>query len=43
MTQAVTEAIRAANLIRYESELNRFVSRYPQVVLCLTAPYWKTN
>jgi hypothetical protein len=24
----------AANLIRYESELNRFVSRYPWVMLC---------
>lgn len=35
MTWAVTEVIGAANLIRYESELNRFVPRYPQVLLCL--------
>jgi hypothetical protein len=35
MTWAVTEVIGAANLISYESELNRFVIRYPQVLLCL--------
>jgi hypothetical protein len=35
MTWAVTAVIGAANLLRYESELNRFVPRYPVVVLCL--------
>jgi hypothetical protein len=35
MTWAVTEAIGAANLVRYESELNRFMPRYPQILLCL--------
>ncbi len=35
MTWAVAEVIGAANLFRYESELNRFVPRYPQVLLCL--------
>jgi hypothetical protein len=34
-TCAVTTVIGAANLIRYEAELNRFVPRYPQVLLCL--------
>lgn len=35
VTWAVTEVIGAANLISYESELNRFMPRYPQVILCL--------
>jgi hypothetical protein len=35
MTSAVTEVIGAANLVSYESELNRFVPRSPQVMLCL--------
>jgi DcmR-like sensory protein len=35
MTWAVTEIIGPANLTSYESELNRFVPRYPQVMLCL--------
>lgn len=35
MTWAVTEVIGGANLVRYESELNRFVPRYPVVMLCL--------
>jgi len=35
MTWAVTEVIGSVNLVRYESELNRFVPRYPQVMLCL--------
>lgn len=35
MTWAVTEIIGAANLIRYEAELNRFVSRHRLVLLCL--------
>ncbi len=35
MTWAVAEVIGAANLFRYESELNRFVPRYPQILLCL--------
>jgi MEDS: MEthanogen/methylotroph, DcmR Sensory domain len=35
MTSAVAEIIGAANLVRYESELNRFIPRYPQVMMCL--------
>jgi hypothetical protein len=35
MTWAVTEIIGAANLISYESEINRFLPRHPQVILCL--------
>ncbi|MGH3692635.1 MAG: MEDS domain-containing protein [Pseudonocardiaceae bacterium] len=35
MTWAVTQVIGAANLIRYECELNRFVPRYPLVMVCL--------
>lgn len=35
MTWAVTEVIGTDNLIRYESELNRFVLRHRQVLLCL--------
>lgn len=35
MTWAMTEVIGAANLVRYESEVNRFVPRYPVVLLCL--------
>ncbi len=35
MTWAVSEVIGSENLIRYESELNRFVPRYPQVMMCL--------
>jgi hypothetical protein len=35
MTWAVQEVIGPANLIAYESELNRFAPRYPQVLLCL--------
>jgi hypothetical protein len=35
MTPAVIEVIGPANLIRYESALNRFAPRYPQVLLCL--------
>jgi hypothetical protein len=31
----VTEIIGAANLIRYEAALNRFVPRNPLVLLCL--------
>jgi hypothetical protein len=35
MTWAVTELIGWDNLSRYESQLNRFVPRYPQVMMCL--------
>jgi hypothetical protein len=35
MTWAVTEVIGTDNLIRYESELNRFAFRHRQVLLCL--------
>lgn len=35
ITRAVAEVIGAANLVRYESKLNRFVARYPQVLMCL--------
>jgi MEDS: MEthanogen/methylotroph, DcmR Sensory domain len=35
VTAAVTEAIGAANLISYESQLNLLLPRYPQVMLCL--------
>ena len=35
MTWAVTEIIGAANIIRYETELNGFVPRYPLVLLCV--------
>lgn len=35
MTWAVAEVIGTANLLRYESALNRFVPRYPQVLMCL--------
>jgi hypothetical protein len=35
MTWAVTQVIGMDNLIRYESALNRFVPRYPQVMMCL--------
>jgi hypothetical protein len=34
---AMTESVKLgpANLVSYESELNRFVPRYPQALLCL--------
>lgn len=35
MTSAVIDAMGASNLLRYESELNRFAPRYRQVLLCL--------
>jgi hypothetical protein len=35
MTHAVTEVIGIENLVRYEADLNRFVQKYPQVLLCL--------
>jgi hypothetical protein len=35
MTWAITEVIGSDNLSRYESELNRFTARYPQVMMCL--------
>ena len=35
MTWAISEVIGADNLSRYESELNRFVPPYPQVMMCL--------
>jgi hypothetical protein len=35
MTRAVSEVIGPDNLTRYESALNRFVPRYPQVMICL--------
>lgn len=35
MTWVLAEIIGPVNLISYESELNRFVPRYPQVMLCL--------
>lgn len=34
MTWAVTEVIGMDNLIRYETALNRFVPRYPQLMMC---------
>jgi hypothetical protein len=40
MIWAVTEIIGAANLISYESELDRFVPRYPQTMLCLSDLDW---
>jgi hypothetical protein len=35
MTAEVNLAIPSEEWIRYESDLNRFVPRYPQVLLCL--------
>jgi hypothetical protein len=35
MTRTITEVMSPAELVAYESELNRFVPRYPQVLLCL--------
>jgi hypothetical protein len=35
MTSAVTEVIGGTNLVRYEADLNRWVAKYPQVLLCL--------
>jgi hypothetical protein len=35
MTWAITEVIGVTKLVHYETELNRFVPRYPQVMLCL--------
>lgn len=35
MTRAVVDVMGTTNLIRYESELNRFAHRYRQVLLCL--------
>lgn len=34
MTRAVIEVMGTANLVRYESELNRFAPRHRQVLLC---------
>lgn len=35
MTWALRGLSRAADLVRYEARLNRFLPRYPQVILCL--------
>jgi hypothetical protein len=35
VTVAVREVIGLENLLTYESELNRFIPQYPQVLLCL--------
>jgi hypothetical protein len=35
MTWAMTQLIGPVQLVGYESALNRFLSRYPQVILCL--------
>ncbi len=35
MTWALREVPGVEELVRYESELNRFLPRYPQVILCL--------
>jgi hypothetical protein len=35
LTRTITEVISPTELVAYESELNRFVPRYPQLLLCL--------
>jgi hypothetical protein len=35
MTWALRQAPGVEELVGYESELNRFLPRYPQVILCL--------